>query len=90
MVGVSVGADDQPDVAELPAHLRECELELPSTVLARVAGVDEDDAVAGRDRVGVAVRRVLPRQREPQPPDAGKDALAAAQLVPSAAPRLSV
>ena len=37
--------------------------------------------VAGRERPGVAVRHPRPGQRQPQPPDAGHDALAAPHLV---------
>ena len=51
------------------------------------AGVDQHDAVAGRDRPGVAVRDPRPGQRQAQPPQAREHPLAAAELssrVPSA------
>ena len=44
------------------------------------AGVDEHDPVARGERPGVAVRHARPGQRQPQAPDAGQDALAAADL----------
>ena len=44
------------------------------------ARVDEDDAAAGGQRPGVAVRHARPRQRQAQPPDAGEDLLAPSDL----------
>ena len=43
-------------------------------------GVDQHDAVAGRERPGVAVRDPGPGQRQAQPPHAGQHALAAPHL----------
>ena len=69
VVGVRVRADQQPDVLELEVDLRERALEVGHRARLVHAGVDQDDAVAGRQRPGVAVRDARPGQRQPQPPD---------------------
>ena len=63
----------QVDLVQRPLEVRE---------RARLvhARVDEHDPVAGRERPRVAVRHAGPRQRQPQPPDAGQHALAAPDL----------
>ena len=81
VVGVGVGADDEADVAQLQLRLPERELELVQPLLAADPGVEEDDAVAARDRPRVDVRDARPRARQPQPPDARKGPLAAGHLV---------
>ena len=80
VVGVRVGADEQPHVLDLEVDLGERALEVGERAGLVHPGVEEDDAVAGGDRPGVAVRDAGPRQRQPQPPDAREDALAAADL----------
>ena len=70
----------QPHVLEPEADLGEGELELALAVVGRHPGVEEDDPVAGADRERVHVRDAGPRQRQPQPPDAGQHPLAAAEL----------
>ena len=79
VVGVRVGADHQPHVLHAQAR--------PGRARARAArnapgsceaGVDEHDAVAGGNRLGVHVRNAGPGQRQPQAPDAGQDPVGAA------------
>ena len=82
VVGVGVRADDQPDVLEPQAGLAERELELAHRARLVDAGVDEHDAVAGRDRVGVPVRHARPGQRQAQPPQPGQHPVGAGQLSP--------
>src|SRR5947209_3285340 len=85
VVGVRMGADEQPHVldAQVDHVHRPFEVrERPRPVPPRV---DEDDAVAGGEGPRVAVRDAGPRQRQAQAPDAGQHALAAAQL--ASAPR---
>jgi hypothetical protein len=67
---VRVRADDEPDVLEAQVGLVEGELELAQRPRLVKARVDEHDAVAGGDRIGVAVRNARPRQRKPKPPEA--------------------
>ena len=71
VVGVGVGADEQPHVLEPEPGLGEGEVELAQPALAADPGVEEDDAAVGGDRPGVAVRDARPGQRQPQPPDPG-------------------
>ena len=80
VVGVGVGDDHEPHVLDLQADLVERALEVAHRARLVGAGVDEHDPVAGRDRPRVAVRDARPRQREPQPPEAGEHALAAPHL----------
>ena len=80
VVGVGVGADEQPHVLEPEAGLGEGEVELAQPSLAADPGVEEDDAAVGGDRPGVAVRDPRPGQRQPQPPDPGQHPLGARRL----------
>jgi len=67
VVAVGVGADDEPDVAQLQLRRAERQLELVEAVLAADPGVEEDDAVAAGDRPGVHMGNPGPRAREPEP-----------------------
>ena len=71
VVDVRVRADDEPHVLEPQPGLVERALEVRHRAGLVHAGVHEHDPVAGGERPGVAVRDARPRQREPQPPDAG-------------------
>ncbi len=80
VVGVRVGAEQQLDVLEAKPGLAQGEVELAHPPLAADPGVDEDDAVAGGQRPGVAVRHPGPGQRQPQPPDPRQGPLGARRL----------
>ena len=80
MVGVGVRAHEQPGARRLQADLRHRVLELAGAVLARVARVDQHDPVVRAKRPGVAMGDAGPGKRQPQPPDAGQDPLAPADL----------
>jgi hypothetical protein len=80
VVDVRVRADDQPHVLDLQARLVERALEVHHRARLVHPGVDEHDARARGERPRVAVRNARPRQRQPQPPHAGHDLLAAADL----------
>ena len=67
----------QPDLARARARGRAIE---PGSCIPHV---DQHDPVAGGQRPRVAVRDARPRQRQPQPPDAGHDALAPPDLPPA-------
>ncbi len=82
VVGVRVGAHQQPDVLEPQVDLIERTLELRHRPRLVHPGVDEHDSRPGRDRPGIAVRHSRPWQRQPQPPEAGQHALASAELTP--------
>ena len=56
VIGVGVGAREQPTCSTAQAHLIHRALELRDRSRLVHAGVDEHDPVAGRDRPGVAVR----------------------------------
>jgi hypothetical protein len=80
VVGVGVGADEQPHVLEPEARLGEGEVELAHPPLATDAGVEEDDSAVGGERPDVAVRHPRPGKRQSQAPDAGQDLLGAGRL----------
>jgi hypothetical protein len=80
MVDVRVGADDQADVLDPQPRLVERALEVHHRAGLVHPRVDQDDAVGGRQRPGVAVRDAGPRERQAEAPDAGHDALAATDL----------
>ena len=80
VVGMRVRADDEPHEVEAEPDLRQGALELDERARLVDPGVEEDDAVAVRDRPGVSVRDAGPRQRQAQAPDPGQHALAAAEL----------
>jgi len=84
VVGMGMGADEQPYVLDSEADLSEREVELAHAALAADAGVEEDDAAVGGDCPDVAVRHAGPGQRQPQPPDAGQHLFAARRLRPLA------
>ena len=84
MVGVGVGADDEPHVLDREAGLREGQVEPTEAALAADPGVEEDDAVACRDRPDVAVRDPGPGQGQAQPPDARQGFLSPRRLRPLA------
>jgi len=77
---VGVRAREQPDVLEPQVHLIERALKLGERARLVHAGVDEDDSGPGRDRPRVAVGNSGPRQRQPQSPQSGQDAFAAAEF----------
>ena len=70
-----MGADEQPNVLELQPRLGERPLELVQPAGLVKPGIDEYDAAAGRDRIGVHVRDAGPRERQAQTPDACHDAV---------------
>jgi predicted ester cyclase len=80
VVGVGVGADEQADVLHPQADLVQRALQVGERAGLVHARVDEHDAVARRDRPGVAVRHAGPGQRQAQAPEPGQDPLAAADL----------
>ena len=80
VVGVGVGDDHELHVLDPQPDLVERALEVGERAGLVRPGVDEHDAVAGRDRPRVAVRDARPRQREPQSPEPGEHALAAPHL----------
>ena len=82
VVRVRVCADDEPDVLDAQARLVERPLELAHRAWLVDAGVDEHDAVARGDRVGVAVRDARPGERQAQPPQPRKHPVGAGQLSP--------
>ena len=63
MVDVGVGADDQPHVGDREPGLGQGQLEPLQPSLAADPGVEEDEALAGGDREGVAVRHPGPGKR---------------------------
>src|SRR5947209_13966526 len=73
-------AGEKLDVLEPEAHLLHRPLQLAESSGLVHAGVDQYDARARGDRPGVAMRHPFPRKREPQPPQAGHDSLATAEL----------
>ena len=77
MIGVGVGAREQPDVLEPQVDLIERALEPRERARLVHAGVDEDDPGPGRDRPRVAVGDSWPGQRQPQSPQSGQEAFAA-------------
>jgi hypothetical protein len=77
---VGVRADDQPHELEPKVDLVHRALELRERPRQVHPGVDEHEPRAGGDRPGVAVRHSRPRERQPQPPQAGQHALASTQL----------
>jgi hypothetical protein len=83
VVRVRVGDDEQPHVLEAQVALVHRALELLDRARLVHAAVEEDDAVAGGDGPGVAVRHAGEREREAEAPDAGHDTLAAGQLTPA-------
>jgi hypothetical protein len=78
-----VGANDQPHVLQAEAGPLEGQLELAQRAWLVQAGIDEHDSVAGGDGVGVAVRDARPRKRQPQAPQAGKNAVRPRELSPA-------
>ena len=80
VVGVGVRADDQAHVLEAQVAHRERPFEVRERVRLVHARVEQHDAVAGRDRPGVAVGNARPRQRQAQAKDARQHALAPPQL----------
>ncbi len=80
VIGVGVGADEQPHVLEAEAGLGEGEVELAQPAAAAHPGVEEDDAAVGGDRPDVAVRDTGPGQRQAQPPDPGQHPLGSRRL----------
>jgi hypothetical protein len=77
VVGVGVRTHDQPRVLEAQVDLCERALQMRERTGLVHAGVEQDDAVARGDRPGVAMRHAGEWQRQPEPPHAGHDALAA-------------
>ena len=75
VIGVRVGADEQPYLLELEFDLLHRPLELRHRSRLVHPGVDQHDPWPGRDRPGVAVRDARPGQRQPQPPQPGQDPL---------------
>ena len=84
VVRVGVCADEQADVAQLEPDLAPSRRQLARAVRVGIAGVDEDDALAGPQRPRVAMRDARPG-RQPQPPDAGQHPLAATDAYSSPA-----
>ena len=80
VVGVGVGADEQAHVLEPQPGLVERALELAQRARFVHAGVDQHDAVARGDRLGVAVRNAGPGQRQAQAPQAGQHAVGPGEL----------
>ena len=80
VIGVRVGADDQACVLEAQVAHGERAFEVRERARLLHAGVEQDEAVACRDRPGVAVRDAGPGQRQAQPEDAREHALAPAEL----------
>jgi len=83
VIGVRVTADEQANVLQLQSHQLERALELGERPGFVHPGVDEHDPVARRECPGVAVGHAWPRQRQPQPPDAGEHPLTTAELAPA-------
>ncbi len=77
MVGVRVGADQQPHVLNPEAGLGQRQVERPQPARAAHPGVNQDDPVVGSDSPGVAVRHPGPGERQPQSPDPGQLAVGA-------------
>jgi hypothetical protein len=73
-------AHDEADVLEPEVDLIERPLELGKRSRLVHPGVDEDDAVACRDRPRVAMGHARPRQRQAQTPQSGEDTFAASEL----------
>ena len=89
VVGVEVGDDEVADVAEREARLTQRVLQRRQrrAMPARAAVDQHDPALRPPHRVGVDVRHVMPRHRQPQPPQAG-DELAGAREVGVDRPRV--
>ncbi len=84
VVGVRVRAHDQPRLLQAQVAHLERPLQMRDRVGLVHAGVEQHEAVAPRDRPGVAVGHARPRQRQAQPVEPRKHALAAPQLAPGA------
>ena len=80
VVGVRVRADHEPDVVHAQPALAQSQLQVLPGVRVVHARVDEQHPAVRRDRPCVAVRHARPRQRQPKPPHAGHDLLAASHL----------
>jgi hypothetical protein len=75
-----VRADDEPYVVEAEPSLAQRELELAHRARLMKPGVDEHDTRGRGDGERVHVRDAGPGERQPEPPQAGKDALGASEL----------
>ena len=84
VVGVRVGAHEQPDVLEPEPGLVESALELRQRARLVESGVDEDHPRARSDHPGVHVRDAGPRQGQSEAPDAREDAIRARKIAPAA------
>ena len=80
VVGVGMGADEQPNVLESEVDLVQRALQLGQRARLVHAGVDQDDPRTGGDGPGVAMRHSGPRQRQPQPPQPGYHPLSPPEL----------
>src|SRR3954452_1745469 len=80
VVDVRVRAHEQAHVLEAEVHLVHRALQMGEGAGLVHAAVEQDDACAGGDGPGVAVRHAGERERQAQAPDPGEHALAAADL----------
>ena len=80
VIGVGVGADEEPDVLDPEAGLGERQIEMAQAAAAADPCIEENDASLGGYRPGVSVRNPRPGQRQSQPPDPRQNPLGAGRL----------